>query len=68
MSQTKLSADLTIAEVQEEWPQTVSVFRDLAAACVGCDLASFCTVSDAAKEYQISLESLLTDLQAVIEP
>ncbi len=68
MSQMKLSADLTIAEVQEKWPQTVSVFRDLAAACVGCDLASFCTVTDAAKEYQIDLERLLKDLQAVIAP
>jgi hybrid cluster-associated redox disulfide protein len=68
MSEMELSADLTIAEVQDQWPQTVTVFRDLAAACVGCDLASFCTVTDAAKEYQIPLERLLADLQAAIEP
>jgi hybrid cluster-associated redox disulfide protein len=68
MRETKLSADLTIAEVQEIWPQTVTVFRDLATACVGCDLAAFCTVTDAAKEYQIPLGRLLEDLQAVIEP
>lgn len=68
MHETELSADLTIADVQEQWPQTISVFRDFAAACVGCDLAAFCTVSDAAKEYQIPLERLLADLQAAIEP
>lgn len=67
MSERELSADLTIAEVQDQWPQTVTVFRDLAAACVGCDLASFCTVTDAAKEYQVPLERLLADLQAAIE-
>lgn len=66
MDETKLSADLTIAEVQEKWPQTVTVFRDLAAACVGCDLASFCTVADAAREYQIPLADLLTNLRASI--
>jgi hypothetical protein len=46
----------------------VTVFRDLATACVGCDLAAFCTVTDAAKEYQIPLGRLLENLQAVIEP
>ena len=68
MNKIKLSADLTIAEVQEQWPQTITVFRDWAAACVGCDLAAFCTVTDAAKEYRIPLESLLADLQVAIEP
>jgi hybrid cluster-associated redox disulfide protein len=68
MSEMELSADLTIADVQDQWPQTITVFRDFAAACVGCDLASFCTISDAAKEYQIPLEQLLADLQAAIEP
>ncbi len=68
MGKNELSADLTIAEVQEQWPQTVIIFRDLAAACVGCDLASFCTVTDAANEYQIPVERLLAKLQTVIEP
>ena len=68
MRETKLSADLTIAEVQDQWPQTVIVFRELATACVGCDLAAFCTVTDAAKEYQIPLERLLADLRSAIEP
>jgi hybrid cluster-associated redox disulfide protein len=68
MHETELSADLTIAEVQDQWPQTITVFRDFAAACVGCDLAAFCTIVDAAKEYQIPLERLLADLQAAIEP
>ena len=67
MSEMELSAELTIAEVQDQWPQTVAIFRDLAAACVGCDLASFCTIADAAREYQIPLADLLTDLQISIE-
>jgi hybrid cluster-associated redox disulfide protein len=66
MSEFELTADLTIAEVQEQWPQTITIFKDLAAACVGCDLASFCTVSDAANEYQIPVERLLEYLQAAI--
>jgi hybrid cluster-associated redox disulfide protein len=66
MSEFELTADLTIAEVQEQWPQTITIFKDLAAACVGCDLASFCTVSDAANEYQIPVERLLAYLQAAI--
>jgi hybrid cluster-associated redox disulfide protein len=67
MSEIELSADLIIAEVQDRWPQTITVFRDFAAACVGCDLAAFCTVADAAREYQIPLAELLADLRTSIE-
>ena len=68
MENKDLHADLTVAEVQDRWPQTIVVFRDYAAACVGCDLAPFCTLSEVATEYQLTLDRLLADLQASIEP
>ena len=68
MSNTLLVAELTVAEVQDRWPQTIAIFREYAAACVGCDLAPFCTLADAAREFQIEVNRLLKDLQAIIEP
>ncbi len=67
MESNKLTADLTVNEVQALWPQTVAVFRDYAAACVGCDLAAFCTITEVAQEYKIEVGYLLAELQAIIE-
>lgn len=68
MIENHLTADLTVAEVQALWPQTVAVFRDYATACVGCDLAAFCTITEAAQEHKIEVERLLAELQAIVEP
>ncbi len=68
MENKTIHADLTVAEVQDRWPQTIIVFRDHAAACVGCDLAPFCTLTEAAVEFQLEIDRLLADLQASIEP
>ena len=66
MENVNITSNMTIAEVQDRWPQTIPAFREYAVACVGCDLAAFCTIAEAAQEYQIEVERLLTELQACI--
>ncbi len=66
MDHELLTADKTVDEVLALWPQTVSVFRHYAEACVGCSLAPFCTVEEAAAEYNIPVEKFVHELQSVV--
>jgi hybrid cluster-associated redox disulfide protein len=57
--------DMTVAEVLERWPETVSVFQDLKTACVGCAMAPFDTMADVAQIYDMELVELMTALERV---
>jgi len=48
------------------WPATAEVFNGHALACVGCALAPFCTVQDAATTYDLPPQQLSDELLAVI--
>lgn len=59
-------AQMTVDEVLRRWPQTAQVFRSYALACLGCAIAPFCEISNVAKIYNISEETLIADLEAAI--
>ncbi len=67
MQTEKFTANLIVADILARWPQTVSVFNNLATACVGCSLAPFCTLAEVSKDYNLSLGDLIRDLQACVE-
>lgn len=58
---------MSIVEVLARWPQTAGVFRHYNLACVGCAVASFCLVADAASVYGLPLAALVADLLVAIE-
>jgi hybrid cluster-associated redox disulfide protein len=66
MDKTEPTAEMTIEQVSIRWPQTIPVFRHYIEACVGCSLAPFCTVREAASEFDLSLDDLLSDLRKSI--
>ena len=57
------TADMTVAEVLEKWPETVSVFQELKTACVGCVMAPYDTLADVARIYDIDLSGIMMALQ-----
>ena len=57
---------MTVAEVLEQWPETVPVFQQLKTDCVGCAMAPFDTISDVAAIYEIDLSNLLETLTTAI--
>ncbi|MCB1425865.1 MAG: DUF1858 domain-containing protein [Zhengella sp.] len=63
----RFSTDMTIEEVMDAWPDTVSVVLHHGMFCVGCPIAGFHTVVDAAHEHAVDLERFTTDLQGAIE-
>ncbi|HET6520331.1 MAG TPA: DUF1858 domain-containing protein, partial [Geminicoccaceae bacterium] len=57
------SSDLIVADVLRRWPATVRVFLDRRMACVGCAMAPFMTLAEAARSYGIDAAPLIEDLR-----
>ena len=62
MAPTNPTSDMTVAEVLEEWPSTVTVFQEYKTACVGCSMAPFDTMVDVAREYDLELAEIMAAL------
>lgn len=63
------SPNLTGAEVlQRTSPEMCAVFLAHKAACVGCSLAGFCTLKEAAETYRTPLGELLGELERAADP
>ncbi len=61
-SQRTLMADLMSA-----WPQVIPTLLARRMACVGCGMARFETLADAARIYGLDLHTLMADLCRAIE-
>ena len=63
---TEQIAEMIIADVLEQWPETAVVFHKYNMACVGCVVAPFYTIEAAISIYSVNREQFLQDLAAVI--
>jgi hybrid cluster-associated redox disulfide protein len=63
----KFSDDATMDEIMHGSPAAIRVVLQHGMLCVGCPIASFHTVSDAAREHDLNGELLSCDLHAAIE-
>jgi len=63
----KFSDDATMDEIMHGSPAAIRVVLQHGMLCVGCPIASFHTVSDAAREHDLNGELLSRDLQTAIE-
>jgi hybrid cluster-associated redox disulfide protein len=59
--------DMILTDLLERWPETAAVFHRHAMACVGCAVAPFYTVRDAALVYGLSPEQFAAELAAVVQ-
>lgn len=59
----RLHRDLTVQTVLDAWPSTREVFIRRRMACVGCDLAPFMTIAEAAVSYGIGPGDLERELR-----
>ena len=60
---SNITLDMTIADVQTQWPKTAVVFKQHAVSCLGCELASFCTLTEAAAHFKLPLPTFMALLQ-----
>lgn len=56
--------DMTLSEIMARWPPTIRVFIDRRMHCVGCPIAPFHTVLDAAAEHGLDFADLTRELEA----
>jgi len=59
-------ANLTLEELFQRWPETAVPFHRRQMACVGCAVASFYTVTDAASIYAIDGTELVREILRAI--
>jgi len=62
-----LSPQIAMADLMAAWPQVIPLLLERHMACVGCDMARFETLDDAAKIYRQDLRKLMADLSRVID-
>ena len=60
-------AQMVIEELLTRWPQTAVLFQQHNMACVGCAVASFYTVAEAASVYGLPPQPFIAELMAIIE-
>ena len=64
-----LEANLKVAELLADRPQTIAVFTRHHMACVGCPIAAFETIAEVAAIYRLDVASFLAELeQAIAQP
>lgn len=59
--------DMIITDVLERWPKTADVFHNHAMACVGCAVAPFYSITDAALVYGLSPQHFVAELLSAIQ-
>jgi hybrid cluster-associated redox disulfide protein len=59
--------DQTVAEVLARWPAAIAVFLRRRMACVGCVMARFDTLREAAESYAVPPPLLLDEVRTVLD-
>jgi len=59
-----ISAQWTVKEVLDRYPQTLPAFLQLQLLCVGCPTEAFHTLTDVAREYDLDIELLLERIRS----
>jgi len=63
MSGSDQIANMTVSAVLDQWPQTADVFNQFNMACVGCPVAPYYTVTEAATVYKLSVDEFVAVLE-----
>jgi hybrid cluster-associated redox disulfide protein len=62
-----ITADMTIREVIEKYPETAMVFAKYNIGCIGCIAASFERIKDIAGVHGTDVKAFVKDLNSVIK-
>lgn len=67
MANDSLLPRLSVSELLKRYPCTVSVFMHYRMACVGCAIADFHTVAQAAALYELDGAQFVSELECAIQ-
>ena len=60
--------DMTVAEIMSRWPATIGVFMAYEMRCIGCPIAIFHTLAEAAREHRLDLAGLTAAVRRTAGP
>lgn len=61
-----ITREMSITEVVQNHPETVSVFMQYGMHCIGCAAARFENIGEGALAHGINVEALIEDLNKVV--
>jgi len=61
-----IDPNMLVADLMREWPQTIPVFIHYRMDCVGCSMAAFERLADAARIYHVPVEAFFESLERSI--
>ena len=67
MAKDKITENMTIKEVIDNYPETAMVFMKYNVGCIGCLAASFEKVKDIATVHGIDIRALVKDLNQALK-
>jgi len=62
MPQSTIGPELSLDEIMQRWPNTIAVFLRHKMLCVGCPIATFHTINNACREYDLDKDAFLEEL------
>jgi len=62
-----ITKDMSIGDIVDQYPETVSVFISHGLGCIGCAIAQFETLEEGAMAHGIDVEALIKDLNKSLE-
>lgn len=63
----RLTADITVRQLLDRFPQSLGVFLRQRLLCAGCPAEAFHTLADVAREYGLDEAQFIAGLQAAID-
>ncbi len=63
----KITKEMGIIEVVQQYPQTLEVFQRYGLGCIGCAAARFENLEAGAKVHGIDVDAFVEDLNSAIE-
>jgi hybrid cluster-associated redox disulfide protein len=63
MDENKIEPEMKVEDTLKRWPETIPVFIKYRMGCVGCAMASFESLSGAAKIYKLPIQNFISELR-----
>ncbi len=63
---SKITKDMGLIEIVQQYPQTIEVFQKYGLGCLGCAAARFENLEAGAKVHGIDVDKMVEDLNSVI--
>lgn len=67
MDEDLTPSETSVAELLKEFPQAARFFINQKTACVGCYMASFCTLKDVIETYELDKDNFFAELNKIIK-